>query len=69
MLREAIVNIITAGPKSVAASVRERGEAEGCVVCWERLELDVRVPLSGIVAAFVGLELVFEELFSVLPRE
>jgi hypothetical protein len=68
-LGEAVVDFIAGCPERVAACLGELCQAQGRVICWDGLKLDVGMPLRGIVASIAclaGALLVAEDL---LPGE
>lgn len=62
---EALVDLVAGGPQCVAAGLGQLDQPQAGVVGGDRLELDVAVPLRGVVASLVLLVRVREELLAV----
>jgi len=64
--REAVVDLVPGGPERVAPGFGQLGQAQRGVVGGDGLELDVRVPLCGVVVpvARASLLVVLEYLLS-----
>lgn len=66
--RKAVVDLIATRPECVASRFRKLSKAQRCVIGWHRLELDVTMPLSSVVAATSSLAPVLLVLEDVLSR-
>ena len=62
--RETVEELVARRPERVSAGAGQLRQAQGGVVCGGGLELDVRVPLRGVVVALVGLGAVSEHLLA-----
>lgn len=66
---EAVVDLVSRCPQRVASRLGKLGQAQARVVGRGGLELDVAVPLGGVIPAGVGLLAVFEQLLAADGRD